>query len=80
MLAWKVYCNPALTRVPDLQPVEARELVGFEQIGVIEDQALGVLIRQIALRELVLAGHDLADRLDDVRAVAGDWLPMGRRP
>ena len=39
-----------------------------KQIGVVEDKALGVFVRQIALRDRRLPGHDLTDGFDNVRA------------
>ena len=54
-----------------LDAVVAGELVPLEQVGVVEHEALGILVGQVVLPHAVLAGDDLADGLDDVRAVAG---------
>src|SRR6185295_9330219 len=53
-----------------LDAVVAGELRHLEQIGVIEDEALGILVRQPVLLDRSLASDDLADRLDDMRATA----------
>ena len=48
--------------------VPAGELVDAEQIAVVEDQALRILVRQLADELLVRAHDDLGDRLDRLRA------------
>ena len=53
-----------------LDAVVARELVPIEQVGVVEHEALGVLVGQVVLPDAVLPRDDLADGLDDVRAIA----------
>ena len=48
--------------------VPAGELVDLEQVGVVEDQALGILVRQLADAGLVRPHDDLRDRLDGLGA------------
>ena len=53
-----------------LEPVVARELRRLEQVGVVEYEALGILVGQTILGYLVLTRNDLADGFEDV---AGTW-------
>src|SRR5690606_27779957 len=52
-----------------LDAIVAGELVEFEQVGVVEDEALGVLIGQVALRRAFAARDDLADGFNGVGRV-----------
>ena len=58
-----------------LKAVPAGEFVGIEQVGIVEDQALGVFDRERALIDVGCACDDLADGFDDVRSVRGTCDP-----
>ncbi len=51
-----------------LDAVPAREFVDVEQIAVVEDQALRVLVRQLADVGFVRPDDKLGDRFDRLRA------------
>ncbi len=51
-----------------LNPVVPRHLVELEQVGVVEDDAARILVRQMPLGTRALARDDLGDRLDDMSA------------
>ena len=60
--------QPVIGAAAALDPVPAGELVDLEQIGVVEDQALRILVRPPADLRFVRPRDHLGDRLDGLRA------------